>query len=144
MRPGAGVSVYVSVPLSGPQAAAGRAACAGVRRLAAQAGGRVGDVRVRVHCLDDSDGGAPWTLAAVGADARRAAQDSSAVAYVGELDPAATRFSETILQAAEIAQLPAADAATSMHRILHALAESGTEPPRSRLWDVLERSSGGG
>jgi branched-chain amino acid transport system substrate-binding protein len=122
---GATVSVYVSVPLSGPQAAAGRAACDGARRAVERAGSRAGEVRVRVVCLDDSDGTGPWTLATVGANARRAVEDSSTVAYIGELDPAASEFSATILEAAEIAQLPAADGAAAMDGVLAAIREAG-------------------
>lgn len=139
VQPGATVNVYLSVPLSGPRAAAGRASCDGARREAARNGGRAGDLRIRVVCLDDSDGTRPWALAAVGANARRAVQDSTAVAYIGELDPAATKFSETILEAAELAQLPATDGAASMRRVLNALDESGQESPRSSLWGSLEQ-----
>jgi ABC-type branched-subunit amino acid transport system substrate-binding protein len=138
VRSGATVNVYVSVPLSGPQAAAGRASCDGARRTAERAGARAGEVRVRVLCLDDSDGSGAWALAAVGANARRAVEDSSAVAYLGELDPAASRFSATILEAAEIAQLSAADAAASMRRVLDAISESGNESPRNSVWEMLE------
>lgn len=141
VQSGATVSVYVSVPLSGPQAAAGSASCTGAHRVAEGNGGRAGDVRVQVVCLDDSDGMGAWALAAVGANARRAVQDSSTVAYVGELDPAATRFSETILQAAEIAQLPAADGAAAMRRVLAAIrAAGGSSELRSAVLGELEAS----
>jgi branched-chain amino acid transport system substrate-binding protein len=141
VQSGATVNVYVSVPLSGPQAAAGRASCDGARRVAGRNGGRVGEVRVRVLCLDDSDRSQAWSLAAVGANARRAVQDSSSVAYVGELDPAAGRFSETILAAAEIAQLPAADGAAAMRRVLAAIrGAGGSSALRSAVLEELEAS----
>ncbi len=141
VQKGATVSVYVSVPLSGPQAAAGSASCNGAHRAAERQGPRVGDVRVRVVCLDDSDGTGPWTLAAVGANARRAVQDSSTVAYVGELDPAASRFSETILEAAEIAQVPATDGAAATDRVLAAIGEAGGDSElRGAVLEELEAS----
>jgi outer membrane protein assembly factor BamB len=139
VRSGATVNVYVSVPLTGPQAAAGRASCKGAGKAVADSGGRAGDLHIHVRCLDDSNGTAPWTLAAVGANARQAIQDTSTIAYVGELDPAASRFSRTVVESAEIAQLPATDGAAAMRTILHALPDSGTESPRNAVWEALER-----
>lgn len=138
---GATVNVYVSVPLSGPQAAAGRASCDGARQEAARDGGRVGDVRVRLVCLDDSDGTGAWALAAVGANARRAAQDSSTVAYIGELDPDASRFSATILATAEIGQIPATDGAAAMRRVRAAIEGAEGDPDlRAAVLEQLEAS----
>lgn len=138
VQPGATVTVYVSVPLSGPQAAAGRASCEAARTASADNGNEAGNLRLRIVCLDDSNGTAPWTLAAVGANARRAIEDSTTVAYLGELAPAGTKFSATLLESAEIAQLPATDGAAAMHRVLKALSDSNTESPRSTLWESLE------
>lgn len=127
---GATVTVYVSVPLHGDRAAAGRAACAAAQRRA----GPVGDVRVRVVCLDDTGGGERWTLAAVGANARRATEDSSTIAYIGEPDPAAARFSQPILEEAGIAQLSNSSGATTMARLLQAIrAASGSESLREAV-----------
>src|SRR5262249_2276399 len=80
-------------PLGGPEAAAGKAFCAGAQAALARAGGRAGDVRLRLTCLDDaaasrsaSNGAEPeekaWSLAAVGANARRASEDSATIAYL--------------------------------------------------------------
>ena len=44
-----------------------------------------------VSRLDDSGGARRWSLAAVGANARRATEDSTTIGYIGELAPAATR-----------------------------------------------------
>lgn len=115
------VSVYVSAPLHGEEAARGRLLCAGAKRQLAQRGGRAGSVRVRVVCLDDAAGASRWRLAAVGANARRAVEDSSTVAYVGELEPEATRFSRPIVEAAGIAQVSGVSGATAMVEILKAI-----------------------
>lgn len=142
VQSGATVNVYVSVPLSGPQAAAGRASCAAAKAAVARVGGRAGEVRVRALCLDDSDGAAPWRLAAVGANARRAVQDSSTVAYLGELDPDATRFSTPILEAAAIGQVPAVDGGAAMRRVLAAIEAAGDDPElRAAVLDALESPS---
>lgn len=143
VQDGASVNVYVSVPLSGPQAAAGRASCAAAKAAAAGGGARAGDVRVRVACLDDSDGSARWQLAAVGANARGAAADTATVAYIGELDPAASRFSETILESAEIAQVPAADGGAAMKRVLAAIGEAeGDSELRAAVLAAIEAGEG--
>jgi branched-chain amino acid transport system substrate-binding protein len=98
--------------------------CAGAKRLLAQRGGRAGSVRVRVICLDDTAGSSRWRLAAVGANARRAVEDSSTVAYVGELEPEATRFSRPIVEAAGIAQVSGVSGAAAMAEILKAIGEA--------------------
>jgi hypothetical protein len=121
----ASLAVYVSAPLHGGQAPAGQRMCSGAKRVLARAGGRAGEVRLRVVCLDDTGGALHWRLAAVGADARRATEDSSAIAYIGELDPAATRFSRPILEAAKIAQVPGRSGSAAMARVLKAIEGAG-------------------
>ncbi len=95
---GATVTVYVS----------GEALCKGAQRELDDSGGRAGGFRVRMICLDD-----PGTLAARGANARRATEDSSTVGYIGE--------SNTIVEAAGIAQLSAISGANAMARLLEAI-----------------------
>lgn len=137
---GARVSIYVSVPLHGAEAARGRAGCEEARHQVARRHGRVGEVRIGVVCLDDTGGSPHWTLAAVGANARRATEDSTSVGYIGELDPAATRFSHPILESAGIAQLPTAEAGTSTTKLLKAISQaldSGSESLRESVHDEL-------
>jgi branched-chain amino acid transport system substrate-binding protein len=125
VSPDATLSIYVSAPLSGAQAAAGKRMCAEARRELARRGGRAGEVRLRVICLDDAGGAPHWRLAAVGADARRAVEDSSTVAYIGELEPAATRFSQPIVEAAGIGQVPGPSGQVAMARVLKAIDDAG-------------------
>jgi branched-chain amino acid transport system substrate-binding protein len=98
------VTVYVSLPLTGPFGPEGRDAAAGARLALEQAGGRAGDLEVRATYLDDARGKA-WDPVAVGANARSAAQDSSAAAYIGELSSEPTRASLPITNEAGIAQI---------------------------------------
>src|SRR5882762_2942535 len=79
------VTVYVSLPLTGPRADAGRDAADGARLALERQGGRAGPVEVSPRFLDDAKG-RPWDPVAVGNNARLAVQDSSAAAYLGELD----------------------------------------------------------
>lgn len=119
------LSVYVSAPLSGAKASEGRAMCAGAGRELARAGGRAGSVELRVRCLDDTGGTTHWTLAAVGANARKATEDSASIGYIGELDPAATRFSQPILEAAGIPQISDASGEMAMAKLLSAIRQAG-------------------
>jgi hypothetical protein len=139
VSPGATVTVYVSAPLHGTGATRGQALCAGAKRELDAAEGRAGDVRVRAICLEDTGGANHWTLAAVGADARRAVEDSTAVGYIGESDPAAARFSETILEEAGIAQLPTSSGVAAMHRLLRAIgqADASSGSLRESVYDEL-------
>jgi branched-chain amino acid transport system substrate-binding protein len=98
------VTVYVSLPLTGPFGPEGRDAADGARLALEQAGGRAGDLEVRASYLDDARGGV-WDPAAVGENARAAAQDSSTAAYIGELSSQPTRASLPITNDAGIAQV---------------------------------------
>ena len=114
MNEGATVSVYVAAPL-----------CAEAERELARDGGQAGDVRVRVVCLPSAESSQKLDLARVGANARRATEDSTTVGYIGEPTRAATRFSEPILEAAAIAQLSEASGASAMRKLLKAVDEAG-------------------
>jgi branched-chain amino acid transport system substrate-binding protein len=98
------VTVYVSLPLTGARADAGRDAADGARLALEQAGGRAGSTEVRARFLDDAKGRA-WDPVAVGANARQAVQDSSAAAYIGELDSEPTRASAPITNDAGVVQV---------------------------------------
>jgi branched-chain amino acid transport system substrate-binding protein len=98
------VSVYVSLPLTGPRGADGRDAADGARLALEQARGEAGSIKVRAQFLDDAKGKA-WDPVAVGANARKAVQDSSAAAYIGELDSEPTRASVPITNDAGLVQV---------------------------------------
>ncbi|HEU4980075.1 MAG TPA: ABC transporter substrate-binding protein [Solirubrobacterales bacterium] len=98
------MTVYVSLPLSGPRSADGADAADGARLALEEAGGRTGSVQVRAEFLDDA-GGREWDPVAVGANARTAVQDSSAAAYIGELDSEPTRGSVPITNDAGLLQV---------------------------------------
>jgi branched-chain amino acid transport system substrate-binding protein len=99
------VTVYVSLPLTGPAAPDGRDAADGAKLALEQADGRAGDLEVEAKYLNGADPVHRWDPAAVGRNARRAAQDSSTAAYIGELDSQPTRTSLPITNDAGIAQI---------------------------------------
>lgn len=99
------VTVYVSVPLQGVRGVEGRAIADGARLALEQAGGRAGKLEVRAVYLDDTGRTPKWSPVATAANARRAAEDSSAIGYIGELDSGATRISLPITNQAGMIQI---------------------------------------
>jgi hypothetical protein len=124
----------VSAPLRGAEAAAGRRLCDEARAEARRRGGAAGDVEVRVVCLDASGRGGRWTLARVGANARRATEDSATVAYIGEPAAAARRQSRPIVEAAGIAEIAGSPGAAAMRSILRAIDEGDPTQPREAVF----------
>lgn len=133
---GATVNVYVSAPLRGAEAEAGRRLCDEAREQAGQGKGE-DELKLRVVCLDTSESGRGWTLAKVGSNARRATEDSSAIAYVGEPDPQARRQSRPILDAAEMAQLGGISGREAIAQITAAIREGDEAEPRQAVFDAI-------
>lgn len=126
---GATVSVYVAAPL-----------CPAAQHELRSAGARAGDLRVRAVCLAAERSNGRLDLAVVGGNARRASEDSSAVAYLEADDPAAAQFAEPIVESAGIASFRAASGAVAMRRVLTALRDSeGSGSLRSSVRDDLLR-----
>lgn len=135
---GATVSVYLSAPMAGPEGKRGRALCAEATRTLTRAGGKAGDLRVQLSCLDASGPAGPWTLATVGANARRAVEDTTTVAYIGEPDPRARRQSGPILEGAGISSLSASSGASAMEDILRAISEADSGSLRESVSQALD------
>jgi branched-chain amino acid transport system substrate-binding protein len=117
IQPGEHVTVYVSMPLRGDEAADGRDAVDGARLALAESRRRVGELKVRAVYLDDTaDRGARprWSPAAAAANARRAIEDSTGIAYLGDFDSGATRFSLPITNEARMLQVSPASAAVDL------------------------------
>jgi hypothetical protein len=120
--------VYVAAPL-----------CAEAERELARDGGRAGGVRVRAICLPSAESDGKLDLATIGANARRATEDSTTVGYVGEPTGAATRFSKPILEGASVAQLPETSGTLAMRKLLKAVDEaSDSGGLRASVLDQLE------
>lgn len=134
---GARLNVYVSAPLSGTEAETGRPICDEAREEARRAG-EPGGFELRVVCLDAVGPGGRWTLAQVGANARRATEDSTAVAYVAEPERAARRQSLPIVEAAGIAELGELSGGDAVARVAAAIEESDSNDPRQAVFDAVE------
>jgi hypothetical protein len=126
------VHVYVAADL-----------CPGAREALGSGEGRAGDVRVRALCLGPvvsggAGAGGGIDLAAQGANARRATEDSTAVAFV-EAKGKPAEFARPIVEEAGIAFVEAGDGAAAMERVLKAIEEAGTSGTlRTKVRDSLE------
>jgi ABC-type branched-subunit amino acid transport system substrate-binding protein len=134
---GATLTVYVSAPLSGTEAEVGKQNCAEAREEARRSG-EPGGFELRVVCLDAAGPEGQWTLAQVGANARRATEDSTAVAYLGEPERAARRQSLPIVEAAGIAELGDLSGEEAIAEVAAALEESDSNDPRQAVFDAVE------
>ncbi len=117
IQAGEHVTVYVSMPLRGPEAVEGGDVVRGAKLALADAQERVGELAVRGVYLDDTGGRgarARWSQAVAAANARDAAEDSSAIAYLGDFDSGATRASLPITNEARMLQVSPASAAVDL------------------------------
>jgi hypothetical protein len=125
---GATLTVYVSAP--------GQRLCDEARAEAREKR-TTGEYILRVVCLGTGsrDGG---TLAKVGSNARRATEDSTTVAYVGEPDRQTRKQSQPILNAAEIAQLANLNGREAIKTVIAAIDEGDSDDPRAAVYDAIE------
>jgi hypothetical protein len=121
---GATVVAYVDAPL-----------CAGAERALAKEGGEAGPVRVRIACLKSARDGSRLDLSTVGANARRATEDSATVAYIEA--PAVPSFSRPIVEAANIPVVRASSGAAAMDRLLSAIGDADSGSLRDSVRETL-------
>src|SRR5262245_54300466 len=102
---GGTLTVYSSLPLQGASKDQAEAIRNGMKLALEQAGGRVGDYAIKYTSLDDSTAQAgAWTPEATSANARKAAQDDSTIAYLGEFNSGASAVSIPILNETGVPQ----------------------------------------
>jgi ABC-type branched-subunit amino acid transport system substrate-binding protein len=122
------VSVYV-----------GAALCGEAKEELGRRGSRLGQLRLRVVCVDDAGRAGESRLAAIGAAARLAVEDSTSIAYIGSADPTSTRFSEPILEEAGIPRISSSSGKAATAHLLKALKRTGDPVnPRESLLDELQ------
>ena len=121
------VSVYADAPL-----------CAGAHRELADESGRAGSVRVRLVCLESARDGTRLDLATVGANARRATEDSTSVGYLEV--PARPSFSRPILESAGVAWVSARSGSAAMARLLRAIRDAGSGSLRESVREDLHEA----
>jgi branched-chain amino acid transport system substrate-binding protein len=112
---GATVNVYSSLPLQGASRPQTTAMVQGIELALEQAGNKAGDFKVKYESLDDSTAQAgTWTPEATSANARKVAQDDSAVGYIGEFNSGASAISLPILNEVPVAQVSPANTAVGL------------------------------
>ncbi|MEA2397798.1 MAG: branched-chain amino acid transport system substrate-binding protein [Thermoleophilaceae bacterium] len=115
---GGALTIYSSLPREGVSARQADAVGAGERLALADAHGHAGGHRVRLVELNSAaPGGDMWDPDAVEANARRAAMDPTAVAYLGELDLGGSAVSVPVTSGAGLLQVSPGDGLTALTRV---------------------------
>jgi branched-chain amino acid transport system substrate-binding protein len=100
------LTVYSSMPLQGPSAAASEQIVDGEKLALADSGGHAGQFKIEYVSLDDSSpASGKWNPGVTATNAKTAAQDTSTIAYLGDLDSGATALSLQFINEAGILQI---------------------------------------
>jgi branched-chain amino acid transport system substrate-binding protein len=111
------LTVYSSLPLQGDNRAQSTSVVNGEKMALEEAGGKVGDYTIKYVSLDDSTAATgKWEPGAVSSNARKAAQDKSTIAYLGEFNSGASAISIPILNEAGILQISPANTYVGLTR----------------------------
>jgi branched-chain amino acid transport system substrate-binding protein len=124
------LTVYLSVPRHGTEAAAGQAVAAGARLALADAHGHAGGRALKLVQLDNTEpDSTAWDPGEVEVNARKAAEDDSTIAYLGELDTGGSAVSIPVTNEAGLLQVSPLDGLTTLTRDQPGAAV-GTGPAR--------------
>jgi hypothetical protein len=123
------VTAYVAAPL-----------CLEAQRELAREGSRAGDLHLKAICLPNARSAGKLNLAAVGANARRATEDSTTVGYLEAPDPRIARFTHPILETASIAWISQSSGKAAMEKLLKAIEASDTGSLRESIREDLNES----
>jgi branched-chain amino acid transport system substrate-binding protein len=100
------LTIWSSVPLQGATRAQSQDVVRGEQMALGQVGGKVGPFAIKYVSLDDATAAAgQWDPGVVSANARKAAQDPSTIAYLGEFNSGASAISLPILNRVPILQV---------------------------------------
>jgi branched-chain amino acid transport system substrate-binding protein len=114
---GSNITIYSSLPLQGDSRPQSVSVNNGEQMALDSAGGKAGNFSVTFKKLDDATASAgKWDPGATSGDARKAAQDKSTIAYLGEFNSGATAISLPILNEAGILQVSPSNTAVGLTR----------------------------
>jgi branched-chain amino acid transport system substrate-binding protein len=120
---GGTLNVYSSLPLQGASRPQSEGVVEGMQLALKQRGGKCGDFTIKYESLDDSTASAgKWEAGQTSANARKVAQDDSAIAYLGEFNSGASAISIPITNEAGILHVSPANTAVGLTK------ELGAEP----------------
>jgi branched-chain amino acid transport system substrate-binding protein len=111
------LTIYSSLPLQGENRPQSEDLVAGMKQALEEKGGKVGRFTIKYKSLDDSTAAAAkWEPGQVSSNARKAAQDPSTIAYLGEFNSGASAISIPILNEAGILQVSPANTYVGLTR----------------------------
>jgi branched-chain amino acid transport system substrate-binding protein len=100
------LTIYSSLPLQGDSRPQSEDVIDGEKLALEEAGGKVGKFTIKYVSLDDATAAAgKWDPGQASSDARKAAQDPSTIAYLGEFNSPASVISLPVLNEAGILQI---------------------------------------
>jgi branched-chain amino acid transport system substrate-binding protein len=100
------LTIYSSLPLQGDNRVQSESVVNGEKLALQEVGGKVGKLSIKYVSLDDSTAATgKWEPGAVSSNARKASQDKSTIAYLGEFNSGASAISIPILNEAGILQV---------------------------------------
>ena len=103
---GSYLSIYTSLPLSGPDAEAGNDILNGEKLAFSESDGKIGDFILNFVSLNAVPGrGVDRGNGQVALNARRAVTDPRSIAYIGDYDRAQTRLSRVVVDQAQLLQV---------------------------------------
>jgi branched-chain amino acid transport system substrate-binding protein len=112
------LTIYSSLPLQGDSRPQSVSVNNGEELALEKAGGKVGKFTINYKKLDDATAAAgKWDPGATSADARKAAQDKSTIAYLGEFNSGSSAISIPILNEAGILQISPSNTAVGLTRV---------------------------
>lgn len=121
---GTTLTVYSSLPRQGASRVQALAIEAGAKLALKQAANKVGKYNITYMPLDDSTAAAgKWDAGPTSSNARKASQDKTTIAYIGEYNSGASAISIPILNEGGIPQVSPANTAVGLTK-----KEPGTEP----------------
>jgi branched-chain amino acid transport system substrate-binding protein len=115
------LTIYSSLPLRGPSGAVSEQIVNGEKLALADAGPRIGPFKIGFVSLDDSNPrSGVWDPGVTATNAKTAAADPTAIAYLGEYDSAATAVSLPLMNSAGILQVSPASPYVGLTSSLYA------------------------
>jgi len=112
---GKSLAIYSSLPLQGASGTNSKALVNGIQLALSQNNNKAGQFTIKYQSLDDSTAQTgKWDPGQTSADARKAAQDSSTILYIGEFNSGASAISIPILNRAGIGQISPANTAVGL------------------------------
>src|SRR5215216_5516700 len=112
---GGSLTVYSSLPLQGASRPQSEDVINGIKLALKQKGNKCGDSAIKYESLDDATAAAgKWEAGQTSANARKAAQDDSTIAYIGEFNSGASAISIPITSEAGILQVSPSNTALGL------------------------------